>query len=91
MSSKKSGNCSKPTKLLIRKARLEKSERRKILGFYGKKMTLNDSDRAQWIDNDEGLYNWWRSSHMSKSAFIKENRKELTDLILAYLNKPPRG
>ena len=20
--------------------------------------TLNDSDRREWIDNDEGLYNW---------------------------------
>lgn len=69
---------------------LGKVERKAILGFYGKKLTLNDKDREQWIDNDEGLYNWWRSSRMSKSAFIKENRKELTDLIMAELNRPPR-
>lgn len=69
---------------------VSKTERKAILGFYGKKLTLNDDDRAQWIDNDEGLYNWWRSSRMSKRAFIKENRKELTELIMNELNRPPR-
>lgn len=38
---------------------------------------MNNAEREQWIDNDEGLYNWWRSLHMSKRAFIKENREEL--------------
>ena len=23
--------------------------------------SLNDEDRRQWIDNDEGLYNWAKS------------------------------
>jgi hypothetical protein len=39
--------------------------------------TINDADRAQWIDNDEGLYSWWKSSRQSKRAFIKENREEI--------------
>ena len=39
--------------------------------------TINDTDRAQWIDNDEGLYNWWRGSRQSKRAFIRENRAEI--------------
>ena len=30
-----------------------------------------------WIDNDEGLYRWWKSSKQSKRNFIKENREEL--------------
>lgn len=38
---------------------------------------MNDQDRAQWIDNDEGLYNWWRGSRQSKAAFIRANRKEI--------------
>ena len=42
---------------------------------------MNDQDRAQWIDNDEGLYNWWRSSRMPKAKFIRENRDELTRCI----------
>lgn len=25
---------------------------------------LNDSDRADWIANDEGLYNWARSNRV---------------------------
>jgi hypothetical protein len=39
--------------------------------------TLNDTDRSQWIDNDEGLYNWFRSSRQTKQEFIKANRTEL--------------
>lgn len=42
---------------------------------------MNDKDRAQWIDNDEGLYNWWKSSRLPKAKFIKENREELTRVI----------
>ena len=38
---------------------------------------LNDIDRAQWIDNDEGLYNWQRHSGLSKRKFIQQNRAEL--------------
>lgn len=36
---------------------------------------------GKWIDNDEGLYNWWRGSGQSKTAFIKENRAELVACI----------
>ena len=32
---------------------------KKVLGRPEAK--LNDSDRADWIANDEGLYNWARS------------------------------
>jgi hypothetical protein len=38
---------------------------------------MNDTERAEWIDNDEGLYDWWRSSHQSKRQFIRENRAEI--------------
>jgi hypothetical protein len=38
---------------------------------------MNNSERAQWIDNDEGLYNWWKSSRLSKAAFIREHRAEI--------------
>lgn len=55
-----------------------------------KPTTLNDSDRAQWIDNDEGLYSWWKSSRLSKREFIKQNRAEITAAIRNVLdgNKP---
>jgi hypothetical protein len=46
------------------------------------------SDIEQWINNDEGLYDWWRSSRsektgkrMSKREFIRENRAELKSAI----------
>ena len=45
----------------------------------------------EWIDNDEGLYNWYKSSRQSKSKFIKENRSELECSITRYLNQPPRN
>jgi hypothetical protein len=38
---------------------------------------MNDAERAEWIDNDEGLLDWWRSSHQSKRDFIRENRAEI--------------
>lgn len=56
-----------------------------------RRQTLNDMDREQWIDNDEGLYNWFRSSRQSKRQFIRENRAELDSIILAALNRPPRS
>ena len=39
------------------------------------------ADISQWIDNDEGLYNWWRRSRQSKRSFIKDNRDELESCI----------
>lgn len=50
---------------------------------------LNDRERSMWIDNDEGLYNWWRSSRLSKSAFIRENKAELDAAILRALGREP--
>ncbi len=47
---------------------------------------LNDDDRSQWIDNDEGLYLWWKRSRQSKRQFIRANRAELDAVILPVLN-----
>lgn len=44
-------------------------------------LIMNDQDRSQWIDNDEGLYCWWKSSGLSKAKFINENRKAITEAI----------
>jgi hypothetical protein len=48
-----------------------------------RRFTLNDTDRAQWVDNDEGLYNWMRGSRLSMRAFVRQNRAELD----AYIQK----
>jgi hypothetical protein len=55
------------------------------------KSLKNDRERELWVDNDEGLYNWWRHSRMSKTKFIRENREELDRLINEIVNKPPRN
>jgi hypothetical protein len=49
---------------------------------------MNDTERSQWIDNDEGLYNWWKASKLPKSRFIKINRPLLNRLIEDRLNHP---
>ena len=38
---------------------------------------MNNTEREQWIDNDEGLYDWWKSSRVSKREFIRQNRAEI--------------
>lgn len=52
---------------------------------------MNNKEREQWINNDEGLYNWFRTSRErnSISRFIKENREDLDKVINAYLNREP--
>ena len=49
---------------------------------------MNDRERSQWIDNDEGLYDWWRSSRprVSKARFIRENRVEIDAAIQPVLS-----
>ncbi len=42
---------------------------------------MNDYDRAQWVDNDEGLYNWWHRSGQPKSVFIREHRVAIDKVI----------
>jgi hypothetical protein len=42
---------------------------------------MNDTERTMWVNNDEGLYNWWRSSHQSKKVFVRENRKAIDEAI----------
>jgi hypothetical protein len=53
------------------------------------KQLISLSEIAQWIDNDEGLYNWWKSSKQSKKHFLKENTFELRKCILKVLNRKP--
>ena len=38
---------------------------------------LTVSDIEQWIDNDEGLYRWFKRERGSKREFIRKNRAEL--------------
>jgi len=42
---------------------------------------MNNTEREMWVLNDEGLYNWFRSSRVSMTLFLKENRNELDECI----------
>ena len=45
---------------------------------------MNENQRSEWIDNDEGLYNWWQKSHQNKRKFMRENREGI-DLVIRQL------
>lgn len=38
---------------------------------------MNDTEREEWIKNDEGLYCWWRGSRQPLRKFVRENRPEI--------------
>ena len=42
---------------------------------------MNDHERELWIENDEGLYLWWKATRLSISRFIRTNRVEITRAI----------
>lgn len=42
---------------------------------------MNNTEREQWISNDEGLHNWWKSTRLPMRRFIKENRDEIDAVI----------
>lgn len=50
---------------------------------------MNNREREQWINNDEGLYNWWKGSRVSMRKFITDNRVELDRAINRSLGRSP--
>jgi hypothetical protein len=42
---------------------------------------MNDGERSDWVDNDEGLYREWKRSRKPKRVWIKENRKLIDECI----------
>jgi hypothetical protein len=48
---------------------------------------MNNKEREQWINNDEGLYKWWKSTCLSMTRFIKEHRQEIDEYINKVLNR----
>jgi hypothetical protein len=42
---------------------------------------MNDTERSQWVDNDEGLYNLWRASRQGKRAWLRANRAMVDEAI----------
>jgi len=42
---------------------------------------VNDTERHQWVENDEGLYNWRRSTRLSMREFLRQHRAEIDEVI----------
>ena len=52
-------------------------------------MTINDTDRENWIANDEGLYRWHLRSKLSLRTFIRLNREGIDAHIRMVNNREP--
>ena len=48
---------------------------------------MNDAERQQWVDNDEGLYDAQRRARQPKRTWLRENRA----MIDAYVAKVTSG
>ena len=42
---------------------------------------MNNSEREDWIRNDEGLYSWWKGSRQPIRTFIRDNREAIDEVI----------
>jgi hypothetical protein len=51
--------------------------------------TINDSDREEWVNNDEGLYDMWRRSGRGITRWVREHRAEIDEVIRAVRDTPP--
>ena len=49
---------------------------------------MNDTEREQWVDNDEGLYLMWHGSCIgSKRLFVRKHRQEIDEVISNIVDK----
>ena len=52
---------------------------------------MNDTDREQWVNNDEDLYSWYKSTTLSMRDFLRINRADLDECIKWRLDGRPEG
>ena len=50
---------------------------------------MNNRERELWVNNDEGLYGWWKESRQPMRTFIKDNRAEIDAAIARALAPAP--
>ena len=48
-----------------------------------RKPTINDNDREEFVNNDEGLYRMWLASKKGITTFVRENRPMIDEVIRA--------
>lgn len=51
---------------------------------------MNDSERADWVNNHEGLYSAQRASGVGVSDFVRANRSAIDETVKAYSKYPQR-
>jgi hypothetical protein len=42
---------------------------------------MNNNDREQWVNNDEGLYVMYKRSKQNMRSFIKTNKEMIDEII----------
>jgi hypothetical protein len=42
---------------------------------------MNDTEREDWVNNDEGLYLWYIGSRLSMRRFLRRYRAEIDAVI----------
>lgn len=52
---------------------------------------MNDRERRMWVENDEPLYRWWKSTGIGLYRFVGQNRGEITRTILIRMGYLPDG
>ncbi|MFA5307521.1 MAG: hypothetical protein WC365_08790 [Candidatus Babeliales bacterium] len=50
---------------------------------------MNDTEREQWVNNDESLYNSWKHSRLSMTKFVRSNRAEIDSHIIKTIGYNP--
>ena len=43
--------------------------------------TINDNDREDFVNNDEGLYRLWQASKLGITTFVQQNRPFIDEVI----------
>ena len=46
-----------------------------------KRQTINDNDREDCVNNDEGLYRMWQASGVGITTFVRDNRPFIDEVI----------
>ena len=51
---------------------------------------MNDNERKQWVQNDDGLYNDWRASRLPLTVYVRAHREWLDTVIQKVItgNRP---
>ena len=48
---------------------------------------MNNTERELWLLNDEPIYNFWKSTRLSKREFLKKHRNKIDTYIKYKLDK----